>query len=338
MHCDQLLLSLPNDKYGLENRFHYHEESLIVPANERNDFMRQIGFIPDPVDAKKFEDYLYTQGTLVRMDRLNAGYNVWVFDEDKLLFGKQELLQYLENPQSKIYTDAVLIAKNQRAKQEKEDSAIPEYKVVFSDQGLQFPRVTFLLTICILAVSVPMLLDDEKKVQMVSIFGLAGQGMGLFSNLAFSTQPWRLITPVFLHFGPLHLLFNIMLLVEFGRMIESQRGVVKFFFLFLALAVFSNLAQLFLGGIRFNQGLYFGPASTFGGMSGVIYGLLGYAWMKAEFQPELGISVPSSTVKFMLFWLVLCMTGILGPVANICHVSGLLMGLIIGLLPRKFTL
>ena len=173
---------------------------------------------------------------------------------------------------------------------------------------------------------------------MVSIFGLAGQGMGLFSNLAFSTQPWRLITPVFLHFGPLHLLFNIMLLVEFGRMIESQRGVVKFFFLFLALAVFSNLAQLFLGGIRFNQGLYFGPASTFGGMSGVIYGLLGYAWMKAEFQPELGISVPSSTVKFMLFWLVLCMTGILGSVANICHISGLLMGLIIGLLPRKFTL
>lgn len=153
----------PNDKYGLMDKFHYHEESLIVPANERNDFMRQIGFIPDPVDAKKFEDYLYTQGTLVRIDRHNAGYNVWVFDEDKQIFGKQELLQYLENPQSKIYSDAVLIAKNQRIKQEKDDSATPEYKVVFSDQVVQFPRITFLLAICILAVSVPMLFDDEKK-------------------------------------------------------------------------------------------------------------------------------------------------------------------------------
>ena len=331
-------MSLPNDKYRLEYGFHYHEESLIVPANERNDFMRQIGFIPDPVDARKFEDYLYTQGTMVRMDRHNAGYNVWVLDEDKQILCKQELLKYLENPQNGIYGDAVLIAKNQRIKQEKEDRATPEYKVEFSDQVVQFPRITFLLAICILAVSVPMLLDDEKSKHMVRVFGLAGQGMGLFSNLAFSTEPWRLITPVFLHFGPLHLLFNIMLLFEFGRLIEFQRGAIKFFFLFFAMALFSNLAQLFLGGISFNQGFHLGPASTFGGMSGVIYGLLGYAWMKAEFQPELGISVPSSTVKFLLFWLVLCMTGILGPVANVCHVSGLLAGLILGLCPRKFTL
>ncbi len=332
----------PNDKYGLMDKFHYHEESLIVPANERNDFMRQIGFIPDPVDARKFEDYLYTQGTLVRMDRHNAGYNVWVFDEDKQISGKQELLQYLENPQATIYADAVSIAKNQRIKQEKEDSAIPEYKVVFSDQVVEFPRVTFILAICILAVSVPMLFDDEKKANMVRMFGLVQQeprwGMALFSNPAFSTQPWRLVTPVFLHFGPLHLLFNLMLLFEFGRLIESRRGVIKFFFLFLALAVFSNLAQFFLGGISFSRGFQIGPASTFGGMSGVIYGLLGYAWMKAEFQPGLGIFVPSSTVKFLLFWLVLCMTGIMGPVANICHISGLIIGLILGLFPKKFTL
>ena len=93
--------------------------------------MRQIGFIPDPVDARKFEDYLYTQGTMVRMDRHNAGYNVWVLDEDKQILGKQELLKYLENPQNGIYGDAVLIAKNQRIKQEKEDRATPEYKVEF---------------------------------------------------------------------------------------------------------------------------------------------------------------------------------------------------------------
>lgn len=304
--------------------------------------MRQIGFIPDPVDARQFEDYLFTHGTLVRIDRHNAGYNVWVFDEDKLSSGKQELLQYLENPQNKIYADAVVIAKNQRAKQEKEDKATPEYKVVFSDQVLQFPRITFLLAICILAVSVPMLFDDEKKIQMVRVFGLvqleSKWGMTLFSNLAFSTQPWRLVTPVFLHFGPLHLLFNLMLLFEFGRLIESKRGALKFFFIFLVLAVFSNLAQFFLGGIGFNQGFHIAPASNFGGMSGVIYGLLGYAWMKAEFQPELGINVPSSTVKFLLFWLVLCLTGIMGPVANVCHISGLIIGLILGLLPRKLTL
>lgn len=178
-------MNLSNDRYRLEYGFHYHEESLIVPANERNDFMRQIGFIPDPVDAKKFEDYLYTQGTMVRMDRHNAGYNVWILDEDKQILGKQELLKYLENPQNGIYGDAVSIAKNQRIKQEKEDRATPEYKIEFSDQVVQFPRITFLLAICILAVSVPMLLDDEKSTNGPGFwFGRAGDGpifkLGIF--------------------------------------------------------------------------------------------------------------------------------------------------------------
>ncbi|MEY4612288.1 MAG: Rhomboid protease GlpG [Planctomycetota bacterium] len=302
--------------------------------------MRQIGFIPDPVDARKFEDYLFTQGTLVRMDRYNAGYNVWVFDEDKIVSCKKELIDYLENPNGQIYSDAILIAKNQRIK--KESEILPEYKVEFSDQVVHYPRITLFVAISILAVSFPMLLDEEKKTYMVRVFGLSMQGLdhstGLLSSLAFSSQPWRLITPVFLHFSFLHLIFNMMLWFEFGRLIESQRGMVKFLFLFLALAVFSNLAQFLLGGISFNQGFHIAPAPIFGGMSGVIYGLLGYAWMKGEFQPELGVGIPPSTLKFLLFWLVLCMTGLLGPVANICHVSGLVIGMILGLFPRKFTL
>ena len=61
-------------------------------------------------------------------------------------------------------------------------------------------------------------------------------------------------------------------------------------------------------------------------MSGVVYALFGYAWIKGKFQPHLGIGVPPQTVTVMLFWLVLCMIGLVGDVANVAHVAGLLGG------------
>ncbi len=299
--------------------------------------MRQIGFIPDPVDARKFEDYLYANGTGIRLDRFESGWNVWVFDEDKLLFGKKELINYLNDPNAEDYNIAARKAKILRLKQKKEEVLV-DFRPVLSQDVVQFPRFTFFLAILVLAVSIPMLLSDENRKHFVSILGLNWQGEGVFTSLAFSTQPWRFFTPVLLHFSPLHLLFNLLLLFEFGRLIEFQRGLWKYLAIFMIVALFSNLAQYLLGGISIRNGFSFGPPSTFGGMSGVIYGFLAYAWIKGEFQPELGISISSSTVKFMLFWLVLCWTGIMGPIANISHTSGLVIGLIIGLLPRRFTL
>jgi GlpG protein len=55
--------------------------------------------------------------------------------------------------------------------------------------------------------------------------------------------------------------------------------------------------------------------------------------MKGKFQPYLGIGVAPQTVTVMMFWLVLCMTGLVGPVANVAHVAGLLGGLGFGYIP-----
>ena len=76
------------------------------------------------------------------------------------------------------------------------------------------------------------------------------------------------------------------------------------------------------------QYLYHGP--NFGGMSGVAFGLFGYAWIKSEFDPDAGIFIPPRSVAMMLGWLVLCMTGLLGPIANAAHFAGLIVGILIG--------
>jgi GlpG protein len=68
-------------------------------------------------------------------------------------------------------------------------------------------------------------------------------------------------------------------------------------------------------------------------MSGVVYALFGYVWMKGRFEPHLQMGVMPQTVTIMLVWLVACMTGLLGPIANAAHVAGLAAGLVAGYAP-----
>jgi GlpG protein len=103
----------------------------------------------------------------------------------------------------------------------------------------------------------------------------------------------------------------------------------------LLIAVPSNLAQYYWGKLHWEPGLGFDapPDLLFGGMSGVNYGLLGYVWMKSRFEPASGIVVHPNTVAFLLAWFFVAMTGLVGPIANVAHAAGLLVGLSIGYAP-----
>ena len=67
-------------------------------------------------------------------------------------------------------------------------------------------------------------------------------------------------------------------------------------------------------------------------MSGVVYGLLGYVWMKGKFDPSSGLFVHPQTVTMMLIWLVLCMTPVIPHIANTAHAVGLAVGVATGFL------
>ena len=137
-------------------------------------------------------------------------------------------------------------------------------------------------------------------------------------------QFWRLVTPIFLHFSILHILFNMLWLRMLGGEIEAKRGLCRFVGLVLLIAVVSNIGQ------------YAATESPlFGGMSGVVYGTFGYLWMKQRFDPASGTSLPPSCVFWMLGWFVLCWTGMVGPIANWGHTFGLASGMLVGLLPTR---
>src|SRR6266404_2871624 len=71
-------------------------------------------------------------------------------------------------------------------------------------------------------------------------------------------QIWRLFTPMFIHFNPLHIFFNMLWLRDLGSMIEGRQSSGLLAILVLVIAAGSNLAEY-----------YFGHEPNFGGMSGV---------------------------------------------------------------------
>ena len=131
---------------------------------------------------------------------------------------------------------------------------------------------------------------------------------------------WRLVTPVFLHFSWLHIVFNALWTWEFGHRVERTLGSRSLLLLFLVIAIVSNTSQYVAGG-----------PSIFGGMSGVVYGLLGFSWVAARLQPRWSFAPPPGLMLFMIGWLLICLFGVIevlgfGAIANAAHVGGLLAG------------
>lgn len=139
-------------------------------------------------------------------------------------------------------------------------------------------------------------------------------------------QWWRLWSPALLHFGVLHLAMNSLWIWELGRRIEWRQGGLVLLMLVLSYSLISNIGQY----------VWSGPG-LFGGLSGVLYGLLGHCWIYQKLAPNPLYRLPPGVVGMMLIWLLVCMTGIfelvqLAAIANAAHVAGLLAGCGTGLL------
>lgn len=143
-------------------------------------------------------------------------------------------------------------------------------------------------------------------------------------------EVWRLLTPVFLHFGIFHVLFNSLWVWDLGRRLEYLMGSWSFLLFVLVTGVVSNLAQYWWSG-----------SPNFGGMSGVVYALVGFIALRQRLAPHPLVAVPPALIGFMLFWLVLCMTGVVdyfidGGVANAAHLGGLVAGALYALATKPF--
>lgn len=140
---------------------------------------------------------------------------------------------------------------------------------------------------------------------------------------------WRFISPIFVHFNLPHIVFNSLWIWVVGRVIESQQSTWVLLFIALSSALASNLAQ------------YYQTGPVFGGLSGVVYAVISYAWLWDKLtKPKLNI-VSNGLMGFMIVWLALGYSGVLsslglGQIANTAHLAGLISGLAAVIIVRAF--
>ena len=134
-------------------------------------------------------------------------------------------------------------------------------------------------------------------------------------NLLQNHEWWRLLGPAFIHFSVLHFIFNLLWWSMLGSQVERKFGSSFIIILFVVTALVSNLAQLMVSG------------PNFGGLSGVVYGLVGFVWITGWLRPQWGLYLPKAIVGFMLVWLLLGFADVLWVnMANAAHTAGLMSG------------
>jgi len=211
---------------------------------------------------------------------------------------------------------------------------IPEQAPVtrpgFAQQVRHSPVTALVLLASIIVGAVTLLGENLQAMSWLTFlpFRVMGEYIQFtpFADMLASGQWWRLFTPMLIHFGILHLAMNGMWYWELGRRIEVRQGSINLLGLTLLFSLVSNYSQYAYGG-----------PGLFGGLSGVLYGLLGHCWIFQLLSPNPAYRLPRGVLVTMLVWLVLCLSGLVsmigfGEIANAAHVGGLVIGCLTGLL------
>ncbi|WES68792.1 rhomboid family intramembrane serine protease GlpG [Superficieibacter sp. HKU1] len=262
--------------------------------------MLMITSFSNPRIAQAFVDYMATQGVVLTIQQ-HTQWDIWLADESQAARVQTELARFMENPADPRYLAA-------------------SWQSGQTNSGLHYRRFPFLatlrenagpFTLAILGVTILIFV-------LMSIIG----DQAVMIWLAWPYDPslkfdvWRYFTHALMHFSVLHILFNLLWWWYLGGTVEKRLGSGK-------LVVITVISALLSGFVQYHVS---GP--WFGGLSGVVYALMGYAWLRGERDPQSGVFLPRGLIGFALIWLIAGWFDLFGmSIANGAHVAGLLVGL-----------
>lgn len=250
-----------------------------------------------------FVDYLESIGIKAKLRQKDSNhYVVLVASFEDSIKAKQALLSYANSPFDSKYTKASWDKLN-ILKSDKQIKANYYYSLSFDLSSL----VTIAEILCILLYVVS--LFNEQFVLEYFALSKAETFSDVFSY-------YKLLTPTFVHFSIMHIAFNLVMFESLGRPLERVLGRVKFFSLFISIALLSNVLQY----------CFINQMSFFGGLSGVVYGIIGYSGLISlhnNNQSEYAVPKGLLSVSVIFIGLGFFMDGI----ANLCHLGGLVVGM-----------
>lgn len=336
--------------------------------------MRQLTSLTNDEHARRFTAYLFTQGIDAQLEQDAEQWLIWVREEDSLEPAQELYDQFRADPNHERYQGAVQTATTMQLEEAKrlQQEQSQRNHIEMRDQWRQgrlkrnnpLTRMLIILSIVVTLFSgglnsgkpdnawlrqlmfadSELVIQEQARIRSESgVWTLADEQH--VASISLRTHPWelwRLVTPIFLHasvfggLGILHLVFNMLWLNDLGSVIEHRYGTPRFGAMILVIAILSVLAQSLAPTT-------WGPFSgtwAHGGMSGVVYGLVGFIWIRTRLDPTSRLRIRPELVMFMIVWLFLCVFLTQGgtmPVANLAHAAGLLSGMLVArvTLPKR---
>ena len=294
--------------------------------------MVKVGEAPIEVDLLPFSRWLSSQRVAHRISEESGFQVVWLDVEKNSIKTKvsveSALAQYLQDAEFK----------------EQVDEFSAQLKFSFKPGRSVLPRPTIAqapvtMILIFLAVAVALITnfgEGGPALRALIIVDPLGVNLSSFSSkldLLLHTlgqyQLWRLFSPDFVHFSVMHLAFNLLMFWLLGGQVEFRQGRGRLLLLFVACSIVPNIAQ------------YFESGPFFGGMSGVVYGLVGYCWLWSRLHPG-ALIFPSALMGLSVAWLIIGYTPLIevlmgSRLANSAHLFGLLMGLLVVMIPLRIS-
>ena len=295
--------------------------------------MRLIGHLPDEKSAAAFCSFLWSQGIENQVETEDNRCALWVHSEAHRAEAGALLVEFQRDPaHARFQLDSAgLLAAAEKALEtariEPSSSAHP-LMLVTVPYGVG--AVTLVLVLVSLALAFVGWFGYEDRVLqelLITSLPIEAASAPVVPALPEIAQGefWRLLTPALLNVDVLPLMFNLLLLLHLGSMIESCVGAGRLGFLFIVIGVLSNLAQFYVSG----------PA--FCGAAGILFGLLGYVWIRGRLDSASGLFLRPHVVAMMLVFYIVGMAGSASGLFKLslgttAQVTGFALGLLWGFL------
>lgn len=144
-----------------------------------------------------------------------------------------------------------------------------------------------------------------------------------FGPFTLNGQWWRLVTCMFLHFGIIHIGFNMYVLWQIGHLVERLAGNIGLLVLYLTSGIAASIASL-----------AWNPFSVSAGASGAVFGvcgaLLGFIILRRDTIPrDVVMGLRSSLITFVIYNVVIGMA--VPQIDMAAHAGGFVYGILCGL-------
>ncbi|MBG3129161.1 MULTISPECIES: rhomboid family intramembrane serine protease GlpG [Proteus] len=269
--------------------------------------------LSNPQAADLFVNYMATKGVRIHAKNENQQISLWLEDQHQLDVVEKELNTFLREPFHPRYQAASWQTGDPK------NTGI-KYRPAFSIKNMvqrSGPLTVLVVILCVLIFIWQQAVGDYDV-----MLHLAWP-----YNESLNFEVWRYITPAFVHFSLMHIAFNLAMWWYLASQTEQRLGTGKLFVIMLVSALFSNWAQSLFTN------------SNFGGLSGVVYALIGYVGLTGIYNPKKGIGAPTGLLVFSILWIVAGYMGVLGDsIGNTAHFAGLLIGLLMALWDNRHQL